>query len=206
MIQRRNVGHQVLHQPDIFRNGIQYLQEPIGGFGVWNGQFEQPGFDAATNAGGWEAWPDNATSFVYRTTGGDAGNWCFRGGNTAANQVGGYLYSLCYIPVATSRSYGLLGTFRGSAAGATISFGCACYTAAKVFIAYALTINNVAPGLAWVNSDGVMGPGGTAWAANTHYARICVYLQGDHTQAAGVYAEVDNVMFMPCPPCWLGQQ
>ena len=207
MIQRRNAQHSILHQPEVIRNGVQYMAEPLGGFGVWNGQFEQPGFDRATNAGGWETYPADANSVLQRVSGGDAGYWCFRGGNTLANARGGYLLSLCYIPVAESRSYGLLGTFRGSAAGATISFGVYCYSAAKAFIAQNDVLTNTAPGVAWNNADTTVGPGGTvAWAAGTHYARIYVYLQFANNQAAGVYAEVDNVMFMPCPPCWLGQQ
>ncbi len=70
MIQRRNIQHDTLHQPGILRNGIQYLHEPIGGFGVWNGQFEQPGFDSAYKAEGWETYPDGANSVLARDTGG----------------------------------------------------------------------------------------------------------------------------------------
>ena len=111
MIQRRNVSHSILHQPDLFRNGIQYLQEPIGGFGVWNGQFEQPAFDTVSGAGGWEnhaaACPEDLTMVMERVTGGLAGNWCFRGGGTNANQRSGYLRQLCYMPVDESRLYNI---------------------------------------------------------------------------------------------------
>jgi len=199
MIQRRNVGHNILHQPDLFRNGIQFLQEPIGGFGVWNGQFEQPGFDRATAAGGWEVYPDNATSVLERVAGGAAGNWCFRGGNSAANQRGGYIWQLCYMPVDENRTYNLYSKAMSTTGAELLYVGCVCYTAAKAYLGVVSTVAGVAVPAAWTAYLGTIGPAAppatVAWIKTTRYARVFAWLQYSQVLAANTYVYWDDVGF-----------
>lgn len=198
MIQRRNVSHSILHQPDLFRNGIQYLQEPIGGFGVWNGQFEQPAFDSATSASGWEIYPNDANSVMERVTGGAAGNWCFRGGNSQPNARGGYLWQLCYMPVWESRLYNVYCCARSSTGAETFYFGAVCYSAARANLGIVNVVAAVAPPVAWTAYSGSIGPAGTvAWLANTRYARLFLWLQWNNALAANTFVYVDDVGFWP---------
>lgn len=203
MIQRRNVSHSILHQPDLFRNGIQYLQEPIGGFGVWNGQFEQPAFDTVSGAGGWEVTPppapEDLTMVMERVTGGLAGNWCFRGGNTNANQRSGYLRQLCYMPVDESRLYNIYCAARSTNGVESFGMGCLCYTAAKVLIAQANAVAVVGLPAAWTRYASSIGPAGAvAWPAGTRYARVSAWLQyGTVAIPANSLVYIDDIGFWP---------
>jgi hypothetical protein len=199
MIQKRAPQHDILHGPGLFRNGIQYLQEPLGGIAVWNGQFEQPGFDRDENAGGWEYYPDDATSIIERVTAGHAGHWCLTGGNSLAGHLSGYALSLVYIPIDVSRNYALKGSFIGSEEEfATVRFGVACYDTAQIFLGNSLAMLDVAPGTSWVNYDFVLGTDGMdIFQPGTRYARIYIFFQTSLFAGANSRVWADNIFFGP---------
>ena len=135
-IQEHNAERDALQIPD--RQAYEHYHEPLGDFGVYNGQFEQ-GLagryvnDLTQGVEGWELDPDTGGT-VDRVNGGLAGNWRIRGGR-AGTGSGGDLYSWKYFPVDEDRDYYISAAFITNNALATVSLGVACYTAAKVFIA-----------------------------------------------------------------------
>lgn len=196
-IQLRAKEHDDLHKTQLLGATPEYWMEPLGGQGVFNGAFDywRNGIPV-----GWEVYYENATSTFSQQTGGIAGNYCIRGGNSAANQRGSWVYSVTYMPVSETRRYNLHGAFRGSAAGCNLYFGAACYDAAKTFLNYASVLAATAPGVAWVEYDRSIGPAGTVgWVANTRYARLFIYCQYSNTQAAGAYIEADDIFWRPEP-------
>jgi hypothetical protein len=196
VIQLRNKEHDDLHKTQLLGCTPEWWMEPLGGQGVFNGAFEHWKNDIPV---GWEVYYENATSTFSQQTGAPAGNYCVRGGNSAANQRGSYIYQVTYMPVNEDRNYNIYGEFRGSAAGCTFYFGAACYTAAKVFINYSSVAAAVAPGVAWASESHIIGPAGTAWQANTRYCRVFIYLQYDNGQAAGAYIEAGDIFWRPEP-------
>ena len=196
VIQIRAKEHDDLHKMQLLGSTPEWWMEPLGGQGVFNGCFDHWKNDVPV---GWEVYYENATSTFSQQTGAKAGNYCVRGGNSAANQRGSYIYQVTYMPVSATRDYNIHGAFRGSAAGCNLYFGCACYSAAKVFINYTSALAATAPGVAWVEYDRVIGPGGTAWVAGTYYARVFIYLQYSNTQAAGAYIEASDIFWRPEP-------
>lgn len=183
---------------DVFRNGFQYLHEPLGGIAVWNGQFE-----TGPGNGSPAGWPEGWELYTYaggtvdRVNGGFAGNWRMRGGQVGTG-AGGYIVSLRFIPVSVSVDYNLGAAFIGSSVNSQIYLGCECYDAAKAGLGNVWTVGPVSPGVAWVHYQTVLGPAGTAWPANTRYARVRCVLQSDAT-LTNDWAYVDHVEFYPWP-------
>jgi hypothetical protein len=195
-LQVRNPDHDALHHTQLYGSSPDWIAEPLGGQGVWNGCFDQWQNGLPV---GWEVYYTNATSTFSQQTGAPAGNYCIRGGNSAANNRGTYVYQRAYMPVSETRDYNIHGAFRGSAAGCTVYFGCVCYTAAKVYISYTNPLAAVAPGVNWVEYDRVIGPGGTAWPQATRYARVYMFLSYANNQAAGAWVEASDIYWRPEP-------
>lgn len=201
-IQTRNDELQGIVQSDLVGNGFRSWHEPIGDFGVWNGQFETgPGSGSPDGwPEGWELYPDNATSSITRVAGGWAGNWCMKGGNTNPDN-GGFIRNLRYIPVSESRGYYLAGAFRADTAAETVSLGVECYSAAKVLLGTVWALAAYAPGVAWVERQLRVGPNGdVALLANTRYVRVVVYLQNN--KAIAGYAYCDDIQFQQMKTCY----
>lgn len=191
-VQQRNLEHSMLHTADVMANSYARMHEPVGGLGVWNGQFEQPGFRYETDAEAWEYHPD-ASGVIERVSGGLAGYWRVRGGQAGLG-TGGELVQLRYMPVDESRRYNIYCASIANDAAATLTFGCWCYDANKAFIAEANIVAAFAPGLAWNRISGSIGPGGgVAWAANTRYARVHAHLSDTARNNNWVY--IDDITF-----------
>ncbi len=99
-IQIHNAERDALQIPD--RQAYEHYHEPLGDFGVYNGQFEQGlagryANDLAQGVEGWQLFPDVGGT-VDRVNGGLAGNWRLRGGNVGMGQ-GGSAEGWKYIPV-----------------------------------------------------------------------------------------------------------
>lgn len=189
-VQMANAEAGELWKPEFFGNAFENLHEPLGDFGVWNGQFEI-GPDSYPE--GWELQA-TGTQVLTRTTGGLAGNYCMMGGDTGAG-VGPILLSLRYIPVDETRAYYVGGAFRASAVTGTVNFGVYCYSAAKAYLGTAWPLTAVAPGVAWVRYERRVGAGTfAAFPAGTRYVRVMVQLQ---TTAVlpGVYSYCDDIQF-----------
>jgi len=198
MTQPRNDERIPLLSPDVFRNQFEALHEPIGGFGVWNGQFEvgQPLNYPTGVPEGWEVVLLAATSYATHTlSGGYAGANCMRLGSVNITDVGADLLNLRYFAINSGRDYTLAFAAQGSAAGTTLRAGLACYDAAKTYLGAALTDALWAPGIVWTRRVRGIGPAGVvAWIANTRYARLFVI--GNWGGAANNWIEVDDVSFV----------
>jgi len=190
-IQHRNNNMPDILMPDVIRNGYRYMHEPIGDFGIWNGQF-QLGGDPFPE--GWELWP---TGTIVRDTGGWAGNYCLKGGN-AGTGIGGYVNTLRYFPVNdTDRDYYISCVARGSTANTPYNMGAYCYDANKnlLGVVWTLAAPETTPGVAWVRRQRKIGPNGDiAWPANTRYCRPCWGLQTNQG-LTGEYIWIDDCQF-----------
>ena len=195
-IQIHNAERDALQIPD--RQAYEHYHEPLGDFGVFNGQFEQGlagryANDLAQGVEGWELTP-SAGGTVDRVTGGLAGNWRIRGGQAGTGQ-GGSAITWKYIPVDEDRDYYISAAFIANDAAATVFLQVFCYTAAKAFIGAANAVNGATPGTSWVRYQRNIGPNGdVAWPANTRYARVRVFLQFNGS-LTGAFAYVDDVQF-----------
>ena len=195
-IQKHNAERDALQIPD--RQAYEHFHEPLGDFGVFNGQFEQGlagryANDLTQGVEGWELGPA-AGGTVDRVTGGLAGNWRLRGGQ-AGTGGGGSAIGWKYIPVDEDRDYYISAAFIASHVAATVFLQLRCYTAAKAFIADANVVNNVAPGTSWVRYQRNVGPNGdVAFPANTRYVRVRVFLQFN-AALTNQWAYVDDVQF-----------
>ncbi|KKN61566.1 hypothetical protein LCGC14_0520190 [marine sediment metagenome] len=195
-VQIHNAERDALQIPD--RQAYEHYHEPLGDFGIFNGQLEQGlagryANDLAQGIEGWTLEPF-AGGTIDRVTGGLAGNWRLRGGQAGMGQ-GGLAISWKYIPVDEDRDYYASAAFIANDAAATVFLQAFCYTAAKVFIAAANIVNNATPGTSWVRYQRNIGPNGdVAWPANTRYVRIRVVLQFNGA-LTGAFAYVDDVQF-----------
>ncbi len=195
-VQIHNAERDALQIPD--RQAYEHYHEPLGDFGVYNGQFEQglAGRYANDLTQGVEGW--SLTLFtggtIDRVAGGLAGNWRLRGGQAGTGRGGGAT-SWKYIPVDEDRDYYASAAFIANDAAATVFLQAFCYTAAKVFIAAANIVNNATPGTSWVRYQRNIGPNGdVAFPANTRYVRIGVALQYN-VGLTGAFAYADDVQF-----------
>jgi len=184
--------------PDVTMNGAQYLHEPIGDFGVWNGQFETPE-GSGSPAGwpeGWEITLYDPDSTVTRVTGGVAGKWCMKGGHPGPGaQRGGYIHTNRYFMVDENRDYYISAAFKGSSVNSQVYLGARCYDANKVLLADTYPVSGLRPGVNWVRYQRRIGPNGdSAWPAGTRYARPIAILQYDNT-LINDYAYVDDIQF-----------
>lgn len=195
-IQIHNAERDALQIPD--RQAYEHYHEPLGDFGVFNGQFEQGlagryANDETQGVEGWFLQPVGAGAVVDRVNGGLAGNWRIRGGN-AGTALGGAIESWKYFPVDEDRDYYISAAFITDNAAATVYLGCDCFNAAKGNLGQAYVVNNFASGTSWRRFQRNIGPNGdVAWPAGTRYARIRVFLQGNAAIAA--FAYVDDVQF-----------
>lgn len=195
-IQIHNAERDALQIPD--RQAYEHYHEPLGDFGVYNGQFEQ-GLagryvnDLSQGVEGWELRPEGGGT-VDRVNGGLAGNWRLRGGQAGTGR-GGAATAWKYIPVDEDRDYYISAAFMATDVAATVFLQLNCYTAARAFIARAQVVNSVTPGTSWVRYQRNVGPNGDApWPANTRYCRVRVFLQ-NNAALANAWAYVDDVQF-----------
>jgi len=195
MPQPRNDERNTLVGADLMPNQFEMMHEPIGDFGIWNGQFEIA--QALSHPDGVpEGWYKIYTwNDAYATvqTGGWAGANCMRCGSTVAGHSGGVLTSLRYIPVSEDRDYYVGAAMRGS--NATVQGGLAvrCYSAAKALTG-TVGIGAWAPGVNWVQRQYRIGPAGdAAFPANTRYCQV--ELRGNTNSETNQYVEFDDVQF-----------
>jgi len=190
-VQRRNDQSTDIQGADVISNGYQFMHEPIGDYGIWNGQFQLSGDPFP------EGWELLTTGTVARDTGGWAGNYCLKGGN-AGMGTGGYAHTLRYFPVNdTERDYYISCVAKGSTANTLYNMGAICYDAAKAVTAiiWTLAAPETAPGVAWVRRQRKIGPNGdVAWPANTRYCRPIWGLQTDQA-LTGEYIWIDDCQF-----------
>lgn len=187
--QMRNGDFNDLRQPD--QHSYEHvLSEPLGGFGVWNGSFEQGPDGQYPGMENWTIGNLGAGCTIARTSADQFdGQYCVRATSTLGNAPG-FLDCNRWFPVNENVDYYADCATRGSAAGTTLMFRAYCYNAAKVFIA-AVSIVSGAVGVNWVWRQNVLGPAGTAWPAGTYWVRL-----GFNFNWAGVgWAEVDCVVF-----------
>ena len=191
--QARNGDLDDLRQPDQ-HSYERILTEPLGGFGVWNGQFEQGPDGQYPGMENWVAEVNAGCTIARSTAAPFTGAHCVRATSGAGNAPG-LLYTNRLYPVHdTALRYYANCAARGSIAAATVRFQIWCYTAAKAYIALA-TMYAAAPGVNWVSIPGTIGAGGAvAFAANTRWVRVG--FRFDDTNA-GRWIEVDNVWFWP---------
>lgn len=193
-MQRRNSPRNEILTPDVFRNGMRWLREPVGDFGLWNGQFEQG------HAGGMpEGWPEGwqivePANSIYEHTDADqfAGGYSMRSRNTGAGE-GVTLRSLRYFPVSEDVDYQVSAAFKAANANCQCGLGALHYDASKAYLG--TTIVTYTPGLTWVKRQARIGPNGDiAWTAGTRYARIRLALNTNTTYSTNwLYA--DDVQF-----------
>jgi len=181
---------------DLMGNRFEYMHEPIGDFGVWNGQFELGTIDDNTveQPEGWEVAAFAGGSMTLDPTG-LCGAYCYKGGQ-AGNGTGGTLHSLRFIPVSEDREYMLSAAIKPSTIQTTVSLGVSCYNAAQAFIATALPLNAALIGAAgvWVRRQVRIGPmGDVAFPAGTRYVRV--YIALSDTALVNNWAYVDDVQF-----------
>ena len=195
-IQIHNAERDALQIPD--RQAYEHYHEPLGDFGIYNGQFEQ-GLagryvnDANMGVEGWTLATFTDGTMV-RVNGGLAGNWRLRGGQAGTGR-GGNAIVWKYIPVDEDRDYYASAAFIANDPAATVFLQAFCYTAAKAFIAAVPIVDGATPGVSWVRYQRDIGPNGdVAWPANTRYARIRISLQ-DNRNLTGAFAYVDDVQF-----------
>ena len=182
-------------QGNLHGGTYKHYNEPVGDFGVWNGQFETgPG----TSAEGWEFYPEaGATVQRQRTVGGCAGGWCAEGGQAGVGR-GGTLLGLRYFCVDEYKDYYLAASFLADNAAATIYLGMRCYNSNKVLLGDVWGLSAIAPGTqAFVTRRLNIGPNGdeTWWGAGgTRYARVLIRLQWN-AALGNAHAYVDDVQF-----------
>ena len=194
-INRRNAARPDLLLPDQLGQGYQHWQEPLGDFGIFNGQFELgPGSGSPPGwPEGWELNPYTGGT-ITREAGGFAGNWCMKAGQAGTGR-GGQLFSLRYIPVYEAEDYYIAGAFKGDTVNSQIYFGVQCYDAAKADLGQVWVVSAGTPGVTWHNYERRIGPtGDAAFIATTRYIRVKVILQYDNT-LTGDYAYCDNIQF-----------
>ncbi len=195
-IQIHNAERDALQIPD--RQAYEHYHEPLGDFGVYNGQFERGlagryANDLAQGVEGWKLTGEGGGS-VDRVTGGLAGNWRLRGGQVGTGR-GGSAIGWKYIPVDEDRDYYISAAFMATDVAATVFLQANCYTAAKVLITQAIPVNGATPGASWRRFQRNIGPNGdVAWPANTRYCRVRVFLQ-NNAALTNVFAYVDDVQF-----------
>ncbi|MFH1554931.1 MAG: hypothetical protein ABII76_08740 [Pseudomonadota bacterium] len=185
-LQIRNAARPDLIRGDVFGNGVQYLHEPVGDVGVWNGQFE-----TGPGSGSPPGWPEGwelAGDVARVATDHYAGDYSMKGRNTAETQ------SLRYIPINEGDRHYVAGAFKGETANTELRFGVECYDTAKVSLGNVWVLNGIAPGVNWViyrRRIGTDADGG-AWIANTAYARLVVQFSTNVTYA-GEYIYADDL-------------
>ncbi len=195
-IQIHNAERDALQIPD--RQAYEHYHEPLGDFGVYNGQFEQGlagryANDLTMGVEGWELIPA-AGGTVDRVNGGLAGNWRMRGGQVGTGQ-GGDIIGWKYIPVDEDRDYYISAAFIASVGTALVRLGAICYNAAKASLGFVSAVPGVAPGTSWVRYQRNIGPNGdAAWPAGTRYCRIRIFLQ-ELGSLTNEWAYVDDVQF-----------
>ena len=191
-VQIRNDQATDIQGADVIRNAYQFFHEPIGDFGIWNGQF-QLGSDPYP-AEGWQTYSSVGTAYWNRQANGVAGLYCARGG-AVAMAVGPTICTLRYMPVETTQNYDITCTARGNTVNSRYSMGALCYDTAKAYLGTTWALANSIPGLAYVRQNRVIGPGGDVnWIANTAYARPCWALQNDAT-LTNEWIEIDDCHF-----------
>ena len=188
-IQIHNAERDALQIPD--RQAYEHYPEPLGDFGVYNGQFEQGPDGRYPGAEGWNLLPDPGGT-VDRVASGLAGNYRIRGGR-AGMGTGGDIENWKYLAVDQTKDYMLSASFIGTV-NARVRMGLHCYSAAKALLGSIFPLANTIPGVAWVRYERVVGPGGTAFINLTRYVRIVIELQNDAALTAE-YAYVDDVHF-----------
>ena len=173
----------------------KYMNEPVGDFGVWNGQFETgPGVLAE----GWEFYPE-VGGVVQRqdTIGGSAGRWCCEGGAAGVGQ-GGTILGLRYFCIDEFKDYYLAASFLADNAAATVELGMRCYNSGKVLLGDVWGLSAFAPGTQQFDARRLnIGPNGDAtwWAAGgTRYARVLIRLQWN-AALGNAHTYVDDVQF-----------
>lgn len=187
--QMRNGDFNDLRQPD--QHSYEHvLSEPLGGFGVWNGSFEQGPDGQYAGMENWTIGNLGAGCTIARTSADQFdGQYCVRA-TTPGVVAAGYLDCNRWFPVSENVDYYADCATRGSAAGTTLQFRAYCYTAAKVYIATVNIVSGVI-GNTWVWRQTVMGPGGTAWAVGTYWVRLGFYFN----YAVAGWTQVDTVVF-----------
>jgi len=190
-VQIRNDQSTDIQGADVIRNGFQFLHEPIGGFAIWNGQF-QLGGDPFPE--GWQTYSSVGTAYWNRETNGVAGLYCARGG-AVAMAIGPTICTLRYMPVDEDENYDIECVAQGKTANSRYSMGALCYNSAKAYLGTAWALANNTPGVAYVRESRRIGPvGDVAWVANTAYARPCWALQNDAT-LTNEWIEIDDCQF-----------
>jgi len=189
--QVRNGDLDDLRQPDQ-HSYERVLSEPLGGFGVWNGSFEQGPDGQYPAIENWTVGSLGAGCTIARTSADSFdGTYCVRA-TTPGGVAAGYLDCNRWFPVSASVNYYADIATRGSAAGTTIQFNAYCYSAARAFLGTVNIVNGVI-GAAWVWRQTVVGPAGTAWVAGTYWARLSIYFN----YATAGWTQADCVWFTP---------
>jgi len=197
VVQVRNPELTDLAGSDLLRGKYPGWSEPLGDFGIYNGQFEQGDPNDATNIEGWMVFLDatyGAGVFIRRQASGIAGKWCVLGGNTGTN-YGSVLDSHHLIPVYNDRDYYVSVAAKGKTAASTFYVQILCYDAAKAYLGGNSPVSNVAPGAAWKRYERRIGPNGdVAFLAGTRYCRIRILLQWNNA-LTNDWVAVDDVQF-----------
>lgn len=186
--QMRNGDFNDLRQPDLHTYDI--IAEPLGGFGVYNGSFEQGPDGQYPAIANWTVGSLGAGCTIARTNADSFdGTYCVRA-TTPGGVAAGYLDCNRWFPVHRNLDYYVNCATKGSAAGTTLQFRAYCYNAAKVFIAAVNIVSNVI-GDSWVWWPTIMGPSGTEWAAGTYWVRLGF----NFNYAVAGWTQVDCVWF-----------
>ena len=187
-IQKLPSGMADILQGNLHGGTYKHFNEPVGGFEVWNGQFETG--PSATQVEGWELHP-NAGELINRvSTAPWAGGYHMTGQAVAG--APGYIRSLRYFPVNEGRDYYIAMALRGNVAATTIQFGADCYDSAKAYLGR-VNAYSAAPDTTWHIRQRDIGPNGdVAWIQGTRYARV-VANWNDATVGRWMY--VDDVQF-----------
>ena len=165
--------------------------------GVFNGQFELPPPAGEDAPEGWTVTFGHATAYIeHRTTGGLAGGSCVRLGSVTATHWGAQMDTARYLPVDQGTDYAYALAARGAVANTRIGLSILCYDEAKALLSVITPFGaTIRPGTAWARYSATVGPSGTAWPANTRYARP--RFVGNRDGDADEWSEVDNVVFRP---------
>jgi len=201
MGQDRNDGMLALLMANITGRADNERAAELGDFGVYNGQFELADPYEDDNPllempDGWETRSQGgapATCYAQRVTGGVAGNYAFRGGNTGTG-VGPRLVGQKFFAVDEDRDYYISWAQRASIATASLYIGVACFNAAKVYLGAAWAFTGTVT-VAWQRKQKRLGPNGNnPFAANTRYVKIFAYVQ-NNAALNNAWVEVDDVQF-----------
>lgn len=183
--QRRNAAR------DDLINADRHMSEL---FAVWDnvysGQFTEGPVAANPWPDGWEFYPNGANTIERTNADSTAGAHSVLGTCVVGGSWVGYMVQQKLMPVSALTTYNFYVSTNASGAAIQCRWGCWCYTAAKVFIALAVAYGPAAPGAGWVETMQQMGAAGTAFAANTKYARF-FFDWTDTTGGSSIY--VDNV-------------